>query len=108
MINRLFLGFDPRIRTAIRESGRWQGDLEDLDDLLRGYVLSPPQLPMRDAIDWVYSCVYCTIKAIKFSNLPQTCGGPIEIAVITTDRKFRWVRHKEWDSAITDGERHEA
>jgi hypothetical protein len=30
----------------------------------------------------------------------KTCGGPIEVAVITSDREFRWVRHKGWDVAI--------
>jgi hypothetical protein len=33
----------------------------------------------------------------------MVCGGPIEIAVISSDRKFRWVRHKEWDAAIAEG-----
>jgi len=58
---------------------------------------------MRDAIDFVHSCISSTIKTLKFSHLSQTCGGPIEIAVITTDRDFRWVRHKEWDAAIKEG-----
>lgn len=58
---------------------------------------------MRDAVDYVHSCIYCTIKAMKFSNLSQVCGGPIEVAVITADRRFRWVRHKSWDAAIADG-----
>jgi len=59
---------------------------------------------MRDAIDYVHSAIYCTIKAMKFSTGAQVCGGPIEIAVITSDRKFRWVRHKPWDAAIEDGD----
>ena len=54
-------------------------------------------------IDFVHACIASTIKAMKFSNLAQICGGPIEIAVITTDRRFRWVRHKEWDAAISEG-----
>jgi hypothetical protein len=28
------------------------------------------------------------------------CGGPIEIAVISTDRRFRWVRHKNFGAAL--------
>jgi hypothetical protein len=35
-----------------------------------------------------------TIKAMKFSNFPQTCGGPIEIAVISSDRRFRWCQRR--------------
>ena len=59
---------------------------------------------MRDAIDYVHSAIYCTIKAVKFSTMAQVCGGPIEIAVITSDRLFRWVRHKPWHAAIVDGD----
>jgi hypothetical protein len=61
-------------------------------------------LPIRDAIDFVHSSIYSTIKALKFSQFPQVCGGPIEIAVITSDRPFRWVRHKRFDAAITEQE----
>jgi hypothetical protein len=62
-------------------------------------------LPIREAIDFVHACVSSTIKAMKFStSLAQICGGPIEIAVITTDRRFRWVRHKDWDVAIAEGD----
>jgi hypothetical protein len=42
-------------------------------------------------------------KAFKVSNLSQICGGPIELAVIRTDRRFTWVRHKEWDAALAEG-----
>jgi hypothetical protein len=62
-------------------------------------------LPIRDAVDFVHACIYSTIKALKFSNFSQICGGPIEIATITTDRQFRWVRHKPWDAALTEGDR---
>ena len=35
-----------------------------------------------------------TIKTMKFSHMAPVCGGPVEIAVVTTDRKFRWVRQR--------------
>lgn len=57
---------------------------------------------LRDAIDFAHACIYSTIKGMKFSNFFQVCGGPIELAVISTDRKFRWVRHKAWDAAIDE------
>ena len=37
---------------------------------------------------------------MKFSHYLPVCGGPIEIAVISTDRNFRWVRHKRFDDAL--------
>jgi hypothetical protein len=103
MISRLLNGADENLRVAILSSGKWVGSPQDLNDILFQQALSHAALPMRDAVDFVYSCIHATIKAMKFSSLPQLCGGPIEVAVITTDRKFRWVKHKPWDAAITDG-----
>jgi hypothetical protein len=103
MIKRLIFGVDENIEAKILASGKWTGTDLELRVLLNQFMLNHPILPIRDAIDFVYSCIYSTIKAMKFSNLNQVCGGPIEIAVITTDRKFRWVRHKQWDAAITEG-----
>lgn len=101
---RLLRGADGALLSSIESSGKWQGNRQDLEAILNDHTILPAgALPIRDAIDYVHTCIYSTIKAIKFSGLPQVCGGPIEIAVITTDRKFRWVRHKAWDAAITDG-----
>jgi|SRR5271169_3224117 len=103
MIQRLMLGRDGKLRDDILASGKWNGTAPDLDKLLSQYTLGAPNLPIRDAIDFTHACIASTIKAMKFSNLAQICGGPIEIAVITTDRRFRWVHHKEWDAAIMEG-----
>ncbi len=90
---------------AILASGKWVGTPADLDGIIgRHKLVHPATVPIREAIDFTHACLLTTIKAMKFSNLPRLCGGPIELAVITTDRAFRWVRHKEWDSAIREGE----
>lgn len=104
MIQRLIHGCDDTLKTALLNSGKWSGTSAELDSILGQQTLAHPMLPIRDAIDFVHACVYSTIKGMKFSNLFQICGGPIEIAVITSDRHFRWVRHKELDAAITEGE----
>lgn len=102
LIYRLTWGIDGALFHEILNSEKWTGTHQDLSDIVRRGVLDPGgNLPIRDAIDWVYSSIYTTIKAIKFSRIDQVCGGPIEIAVVTTDRKFRWVRHKGLDAAIT-------
>lgn len=103
MIKRLVFGCDDELKSAIIASGSWTGSPTDLDALVAQHQLATPYLPIRDAIDFVHVCIASTIKAMKFSKLAQICGGPIELAVITTDRRFRWVRHKEWDAAILDG-----
>lgn len=105
IFNRLLYGVDQEGVDAVMSSGRWTGTEQELVQALIANPLIPrAHLPIRDAIDYVHSAIYCTIKGMKFSSLPQVCGGPIEIAVITSDRKFRWVRHKSLDAAIADGE----
>ena len=101
---RLIKGFDPSLIESIKTSGHWNGTEQDLIDQLTKVEFNHPILPIREAIDYIHVCIYSTIKAMKFSVMSQICGGPVEIATITTDRQFRWVRHKEWDSAIIDGD----
>lgn len=104
VMNRLLYGVDDAIVESIVNSGKWSDTPEMLVKILEEHRLNPrAYLPLRDAVDYVHSAIYCTIKAMKFSTRPQVCGGPIEIAVISSDRKFRWVRHKEWDAAIEEG-----
>jgi hypothetical protein len=105
MIDRLINGYDGEIREQILTSGKWQGTDKQLDDILEEGFLDHPAPPLREAVDFVYTCIFSTIKALKFSFFSQICGGPIEIGVISTDRKFRWVRHKLWDAAIVEGDR---
>jgi hypothetical protein len=61
-------------------------------------------LPIREAIDFVYSYLHITIKAMKFKFGAPGCGGPIEVGFITTDRPFRWACHKSFASAILEQE----
>jgi hypothetical protein len=104
MIQRLIFGCDDGLKASILASGKWAGTAAELDAMIGQHQLAHPIVPIRDAIDFVHSCILSTIKAFKFSSLSQICGGPVELAVITTDRPFRWVRHKDWDAALADGE----
>ena len=103
MIERLIFGRDAQLKDSIKASGSWTGTDAQLEALLNKHQLIHGSLPIRDAIDFVHACIYSTIKGIKFSNLPQVCGGDIELAVITSDRNFRWVKHKSFDAAVFDG-----
>jgi hypothetical protein len=106
---RLITGCAEEVRQAILASGKWQGTESELNAIILQHCLAhPPTVPIREAIDFVHTCLLTTIKAMKFSQHAQRCGGPIEIAVMTTDRPFRWVLHKTWDSAIREGEPHDA
>jgi hypothetical protein len=108
LVNRLLFGFDETVFSMIIQSGKWTGTDQDLFDVISPCCLGQPfDLPIREAIDWVYASIYTTIKTMKFSHMAPVCGGPVELAVITTDRRFRWVRHKGFDSAINEGRLHD-
>ena len=92
----------------ILKSDHWTGSSDDLFALLdQGALGQPYDLPLREALDWIYASIYTTIKAMKFSHLAPVCGGPIEIAVVSSDRPFRWVRHKRLGEAIAAHETRE-
>jgi len=108
LVERLIRGTDFPTYLRIVRSGKWSGTREDLIALLEEEALGQPyDLPIREAIDWIYASIYTTIKAMKFSHLAPVCGGPIEVAVITSDRPFRWVRHKHLGQAIAAHETRE-
>lgn len=67
-------------------------------------ALGYQDLPIREAIDFVYSYLHITVKALKFSFGAPLAGGPIEVGFVTSDRRFRWVRHKSFSSAILEEE----
>ncbi len=105
LVSRMLYGIDPALFDAIAASPHWTGGEKGLADVVEPFVLGqPPMLPLRDAIDWIYSCIQSTIKGVKFSPWAPMCGGPVEVAVITSDRPFRWVRHKSLDAAVYDGQ----
>jgi hypothetical protein len=100
---RLLQGMDDQLYEAILASGKWSGTRQELTHLVQHVSsIKLPPIPLREAIDWIYSSIYTTIKAQKFSHLPHVCGGPIELAVITSDRRFRWVRHKSMGAAVAE------
>jgi hypothetical protein len=103
LVSRVIFGIDQEVFNAILSSGKWTGSPQELFDVIKPSRLGQPShLPIRDAIDWVYSSILTTIKAMRFSHLEPVCGGSIEVAVITSDRPFRWVSHKRMSDAIAD------
>ncbi len=104
LVNRLIKGCADEVRARILSSPSWNGSAAELDALIQPSALAHPQtVPIREAIDFTHACLLTTVKAMKFSQQPRICGGPIELAVITTDRPFRWVQHKGWDASFQEG-----
>ncbi len=101
IIERVLYSWDEMLFNAVVQSGKWTGTSQELFDIILAHRIAQPlDLPLREAIDWVHAVIYTTIKAMKFSHYVPSCGGPIEIAVISSDRRFRWVRHKRFDEAL--------
>ncbi|MFG0327418.1 MAG: hypothetical protein ACF8SC_09170 [Phycisphaerales bacterium JB037] len=101
-MERLIYGFDSIVLSAIFNSGHWQGSLDELTDIVaeKGELIRPEHLPLREAVDWIHTVIYTTIRSVKFAKWQHYCGGPIELATITCDRPFRWIRHKPLDAAV--------
>lgn len=54
-----------------------------------------PLLPLQDAIDYALFLIDTTIKFQKFAPMTPTCGGNIDVAVITHHSGFQWIKKKE-------------
>jgi hypothetical protein len=114
IFTRVFRGFDLQLPQNILKELKKEGiSCEGLEEKFHKAFerASAPlaavgfqDLPLREAIDFIYSYLHITIKAAKFRFGPPICGGPIEIGFISTDRLFRWVRHKPFYSAIIEQE----
>ena len=117
--SRVFRGFDPRFPQLlfdelVKIKGLPEGFQNDFEKAFIGVAqqltaVGFSDLPIREAIDYIHTYLHITIKAAKFRYGPQPVGGPIEIAFITTDRRFRWACHKSHSSAVFEQEapRHE-
>jgi hypothetical protein len=115
-MQRLFLGFDPGYPNELRDTlkstvSNLPADFDQKfaaahDNAKQKFVSlgMTAQLPLREAIDFVHTILQVTVKAFKFRMGVPLCGGPIEIGYISTDRPFRWAKHKPFDSAIRDNE----
>ncbi|HAW50379.1 TPA: hypothetical protein DCX16_05480 [bacterium] len=70
----------------------WQDDPQNPIPLPNYQLLS-----LQDAIEYAVFLVRTTIDAQKFIPMPPTCGGDIDVAIITPTDGFVWIRKKELD-----------
>lgn len=81
------LGGDGRIIQRL-----WQDSLENPLPLPNYQFFS-----LQDGIDYAAFLVKTTIEGQKFLPMPKTCGGEIEIAIITSTGGFEWIKSKSLD-----------
>ena len=111
--SRVFWGFDQRLPDKLKDELKKTIKIDNFDAVFTQAFTNSlaglpsigfQDLPIREAIDFVYSYLHITVKAEKFKFGAPSCGGPIEVAFVSTDRRFRWVRHKPFSSAIIEQE----
>lgn len=91
-----------KTRFNVSEAGQiifnamWNGKVDAITKLINGdpkCVINYNLLPLKDGIDLAEYLIDLTIKYERFYDSIQTCGGPIDVLVLTKDRTF-WYRHK--------------
>ena len=109
---RVFHGYDPQLKTGLLKALKdklGQKAPDHFDAIYEAAFAEAAvplvaagfkDVPLREAIDFIHTYLLVTVKATKFKYGPRVCGGPIEVAFISTDRMFRWVCHKGFDAAI--------
>ena len=77
----------------------WNGQKAALSNLINSdpkLFVNYELMPLRDGIDFAEFLVDLTIKYERFRNDLQTCGGPIDILVLTKDSAL-WYKHKVFE-----------
>lgn len=80
----------------MRYASMWSGEQAAITKLLNGQppiLVNHALMPLKDAIDFAEFLVDLTIKTQRFEMKMATCGGEIDILVLTKDNPF-WYRHK--------------
>ena len=79
----------------------WDGDKDHLTNLINGepkMQFDWQHMYLKDGIEFAEFMVDVNCKAQRFSVGVATCGGPIDILLITKD-ETRWIKHKILNAA---------
>lgn len=74
----------------------WSGEPEAIAKLLNSQPrtqINHDLMPLKDAVDFAEFLIDVTIKLQRFEMRPKTCGGDIDVLVLTKDDGF-WYKHK--------------
>ena len=80
----------------IRYASSWSGEQASITKLLNSQPPTPINhniMPLKDAVDFAEFLIDVTIKLQRFEMKPKTCGGDIDVLVLTKDDAF-WHKHK--------------
>lgn len=94
--------FSPTVREQLRDAARtrFQTALDQLkaqsEQNLKGVV---DHLSKKELADVAYSLVELTSRKRRYSSDPDTVGGPIDVAILSKNEGFIWVRRKHYFDA---------
>ena len=89
-------GYIKLLRTGTNYGANWDGETEAVEKLLLGEKRTQfgwNLMPLKDGIDLAEFLVDVTIKYQRFQDGIDTCGGPIDVLVITKDLA-KFIKHK--------------
>jgi 20S proteasome alpha/beta subunit len=69
------------------------GQTNVFDMLFREAPINYTKMPLKEAVDFAECVIDTVIKYERFTDGPQTCGGPVDILVITKNDIF-FHKHK--------------
>lgn len=71
----------------------WRGEVKSVSKLLADTPFHFKLMPLKDAVDFSEFIIEIAIKYSRFTSQLSTCGGPIDILVVTKDYT-KFYRHK--------------
>lgn len=99
IVDRLILGYDPRLRQILSDEPANEV-FSKLHPKLQ-LLINFHTMPLQDAVDLATLLVHTTIEMQRFSDgvvgMPghvASCGGFIDVAVITSGEGFQWLKQK--------------
>lgn len=103
-INRLVIGYDHKLLTALKEllepaAGADPVDIAAVNNFLRRrteVMLHSPLMPIQDAIEFSNFLVETTKGFYRYLPGANIVGGEADIAVVTRYEGFKWVRRKHF------------
>jgi len=95
---RLHFGVDPRLPEFLHQEGL---STEDIEKVQRAAAkLAAPVvfdgMPVQDAIGYCRFILETTIGQATYEIGAASCGGPLQLAVITRAEGFRWISKPEY------------
>lgn len=98
-INRLIIGFDDALVSALPDMGVAPENVEAVIASLRARTevqLVAQTMPVRDAIDLADFLVETTKRFFRFLPGADIVGGDTDIAVVTRYEGFKWIKRKHF------------